>query len=327
MPKRVVVTGGAGFIGGEMVRKLMAADYNVVAFDLAEQFARHKTLFDELRGRGNLQLFAGSILDRTALRAAIKGVDVVVHCAAMLGVKKTEMNKLGCLETNINGTDNVLNACVLDGVTKMIFASSSEVYGEPTRNPIRETDETKGKTVYAISKLAGEELVKGYHQLYPHLNYTIVRFFNTYGEGQIAQFVLTKFVHRVLAGKNPVVYGDGTQVRSYGHVDDITGGVLKCIENPIANGKVYNLGNSTQIMTLTDLAQKVIDVLAPGKGLEVEVLGSFDGSDRLPEREIHVRYCDTTLAATELGYQPTITVEEGIRRASHGAIHIDWPTV
>lgn len=328
MAKRALVTGGAGFIGRETVRKLMAAGYEVVCFDLAEQFARNKALFDGMRSQGKLQLAAGSILDRTALRTAVKGVDVVVHCAAMLGVRKTEENKLGCLETNINGTDNVLNACVMNGVGKFVFASSSEVYGEPSRNPIREVDETKGKTVYAVSKLAGEELVKGYHQLYPRLNYTIVRFFNTYGEGQVAQFVLTRFVHQVLAGKSPVVYGDGTQVRGYGHVDDITAGVLKCIENPIANGKIYNLGNSSQIMTLSELAQKVIDVLAPGTGLKVSVLGSFEGSDRQPEREIHVRYCDTSLAAAELGYTASITVEEGIRRiAGSGTIHTDWPTV
>ena len=328
MEQRVMVTGGAGFIGSEMVRKLLARGYDVVCFDLAEQFSRHQALFDELRTRGKLHLAAGSILDRTALRVAIKGVDVVVHCAAMLGVRKTEEHKLGCLETNITGTDNVLGACVMNDVTKIVFTSSSEVYGEPNHNPIRETDEAKGKTVYAISKLAGEELVKGYNQLYPHLKYTIVRFFNTYGEGQVAQFVLTRFVHQVLAGRNPVVYGHGMQLRSYGHVDDVTEGVVKCIENPISNGKLYNLGNPGQIMTVTELAQKVIDLLAPGRGLKVEVLGSFDGSDRIAEREIHSRYCDTTLAETELGFTATITVEEGIRRiANYGAIHTDWPTI
>lgn len=323
-----MVTGGAGFIGREMIAKLVARGYRVVCYDLAEQFGRHKEFFDRLRVRGNLQVVAGSILDRTAVRTAIKGTDVVLHFAAMLGVRKTEENKLGCLEANINGTDNVLNACVMNAVQKIVLASSSEVYGEPNRNPITENDETKGKTVYAISKLAGEELVKGYHQLYPHLNYTIVRFFNTYGEGQVAQFVLSRFVHQVMLGRSPVVYGDGTQVRSYGHVDDITDGVMSTIEKPIANGKVYNLGNSTQVMTLKELAQKVIDVLAPDKGIEVTVLGSFEGADRIPEREIHVRYCDTSLAAADLDYRASITVEEGIRRiAKHGPIHADWPTV
>jgi UDP-glucose 4-epimerase len=246
----------------------------------------------------------------------------------MLGVRKTEENRLGCIEINITGTENVLNACVMNSCRKVIFASSSEVYGEPTRNPVREGDETKGKTVYAISKLAGEELVKGYHQLYPGLKYTIVRFFNTYGEGQVAQFVLARFVKAVLEGRNPVVFGDGSQMRSYGHVDDVTDGVVAALERDCADARTYNLGNSTQVMTLKDLAQKVIDTLAPERGLKVEVLGHFDGSDRIAEREIHIRYCDTTRAAAELDYRPTITVEEGIRRiAAFGPIHSDWPTV
>lgn len=325
--RSIVVTGGAGFIGREMVKKLLSLGYRVIAFDLAEQFARHERFFQALQG-GDLRLAAGSVLDRTALRGAIKNSDVVIHLAAMLGVRKTEENRLGCIEINITGTENVLNACVMNNCRKVIFASSSEVYGEPTTNPVREGDETKGKTVYAISKLAGEELVKAYHQLYPELKYTIVRFFNTYGEGQVAQFVLARFVKAVLEGRNPVVFGDGAQVRSYGHVDDVTQGVVAALERDCADARTYNLGNSTQVMTLKDLAQKVIDTLAPERGLKVEVLGNFDGSDRIAEREIHIRYCDTTRAATELDYRPTITVEEGIRRiAAFGPIHSDWPTV
>lgn len=327
MYKNVVVTGGAGFIGREMVKKLVSLGYNVTAFDLAEQFARHDKFFKALSGKA-VRLMAGSVLDRTTLRNAIKGADAVVHLAAMLGVRKTEENRLGCIEININGTDNVLNACVMNDVRKVVFASSSEVYGEPTNNPVSESEETKGKTVYAVTKLAGEELVKGYHQLYPNLNYTIVRFFNTYGEGQVAQFVLSRFVKAVLDGRNPVVYGDGSQTRSYGHVDDVTNGVVAALERQIANGKTYNLGNSTQVMTLKQLAQKVIDTVGPGSGLKVEVLNGFEGSDRLPEREIHIRYCDTSMAAKELDYHPAITVEEGIRRiAAYGPIHSDWPSV
>lgn len=326
MSKRVLVTGGAGFIGRESVRKLVTSGYEVICFDLAEQIARHRPYLDKMATLGSLKLVSGSVLDRNAVRQAVKGVDVVLHLAAMLGVKKTEDNKLSCIEININGTDNVLNAAASQGVTKFILASSSEVYGEPNRNPIRETDDTKGKTVYAVTKMAGEELVKGYHQLYPSMDYTIIRFFNTYGEGQVAQFVLCKFVREVLAGRNPVVYGDGNQVRSYGHVDDVTEGVKRIIENPVSNGQVYNLGNSTQVMTLTELAQRVIDLVKPDQGLRVEVLGGFAGSDRVSEREIHVRYCDTSHAKADLGFEPRITVDEGIRRiAAQEVIHADWP--
>ena len=327
MNTRVVVTGGAGFIGRETIRKLVISGYDVLCFDLAEQIERHKNILSEIGSLGKLTLAYGSILDRNSLRDAMNGADVVIHLAAMLGVKKTEDNKLGCIEVNITGTDNVLAAAVMHGVKKFVFASSSEVYGEPDTNPINESQTTKGKTVYAVTKIAGEELTKGYNQRYPNLDFTIIRFFNTYGEGQVAQFVLAKWVMNALQGINPVVYGDGNQTRSYGHVDDVTKGVQMIIENKKSNGKTYNLGNSTQVRTLKELAQQVIDIVAPNKDLKVEVLGNFDGADRIPEREIHIRYCDTSYANRELGYEPTITVEEGIRRiAAQVKIHSDWPT-
>lgn len=328
MSKRIVVTGGAGFIGRELVLTLVKSGYDVVCFDLAEQIMRHRELLEGVSKQGKLTLVPGSVLDRNAVRNAVGGAEVVLHLAAMLGVKKTEDNKLGCIEININGTDNVLNAAVSHGVRKFVFASSSEVYGEPNHNPIKETDDTKGKTVYAVTKLAGEELTKGYHQRYPSMDYTIIRFFNTYGEGQVAQFVIARFVQNVLAGQNPVVYGDGCQTRSYGHVDDVIRGVQTIIENPVSNGKVYNLGNSTQVMTLSELAQRAIDLVGPDKGLKVEVLGDFNGADRIPAREIHHRYCDTSYAKAELGYEAVITVDEGIRRiAAQVVMHSDWPTV
>jgi UDP-glucose 4-epimerase len=322
----VFVTGGGGFIGRELVRKLVDQGYRVVAFDLGEQLSLHQAFFEPLVETGRLQVAAGTILDRMYLERAMETCDAVVHLAAMLGVQRTEENRLRCLEINVTGTDCVLNACALNRIERVILASSSEVYGEPERNPIREGDATRGRTVYSVSKLTAEELVKGYHQLFPWMNYTIVRFFNTYGEGQVAQFVLSKFVHAVLEGRNPVVYGDGTQLRGYGHVDDITDGVVEILRNPVAHQKTYNLGNSEEVYSLKDLARKVIEVLAPDKGLAVEVLNGFEGSDRVPEREIFTRYCDTTRAKEDFGFQTRITVEEGIRRiAEHGQIVVDWP--
>ena len=328
MYRRIVVTGGAGFIGRETVRKLVSSGYEVVCFDLAEQIERHRETLEDIAKLGSLSLAQGSILDRNAVRDVMNGANVVIHLAAMLGVKKTEDQKLGCMEVNINGTDNILNAAVAHGVKKFIFASSSEVYGEPDHNPISETQDTKGKTVYAVTKIAGEELTKGYNQKYPKLDYTIIRFFNTYGEGQVAQFVMAKWVRNVLEGQNPVVYGDGKQTRSYGHVDDVTEGVKRIVEDPNSNGNVYNLGNSTQVMTLVELAQRVIDLVGADKGLKVDVLGDFEGADRVPEREIYIRYCDTSRAEADLGYRPSISVDEGIRRiATQETIHIDWPSV
>lgn len=324
--ERVFITGVAGLIGRRLAEKLVDRGYGVTGFDLGEQVTLCRDRLDAISAKGDCLITEGTILDRSGVVRAMKGCSVVIHLAAMLGVRRTEEDRLRCLEINITGSDHILNACVLNRVERVVVASSSEVYGEPITNPVKETDITQGKTVYAISKLASEELAMGYAQAFPSLSYTIVRFFNTYGEGQVAQFVLTKFVREVLAGRNPVVYGDGQQVRSYAHVDDITDGLVEIVRNPRARNQVYNLGNGAEAMTLRDLAQKVIDTLRPDAGLEVEVLGNFDGSDRAPEREIHNRVCDSSKALEELGFKATVSVEEGIRRiAAQTQIQHDWP--
>jgi len=324
--KRVFVTGGAGLIGRRLIQKLIRKGCSVVAFDVGEQIGVCRPFFNEITGPGELKVVEGTILDRNGVAAVMRGADTVVHLAAMLGVQRTESNRLRCLEININGTENILNACVLTGVRHAIVASSSEVYGEPLGNPIKETDITQGKTVYAVSKLADEELAKGYAQTYPSLATTIVRFFNTYGEGQVAQFVLTRFVRDVLEGRAPVVYGTGEQVRGYAHVDDVTEGVCRIIDNPISHNQTYNLGNSKEVMTLTELARKVIAVLRPDAGLDVQVLGTFEGTDRSADREIHRRYCDASKARADLGFDPQIGIEEGIRRiAAQVKIQPNWP--
>ncbi|WP_297023982.1 NAD(P)-dependent oxidoreductase [Thalassospira sp.] len=323
MSKHVFITGGGGLIGLTLARDLVSHGYKITLFDLAEQFSRRQREVDELVASGAVSIAIGTIMDRWAVTLAAQGCDSAVHLAAMLGVKRTEDNRLLCMDINVNGTDNVLNACVQNRIEHVILASSSEVYGEPTYNPVHEGVETKGKTVYAVSKLATEELVKGYHQIHPDLNYTIVRFFNTYGEGQVAQFVVSKFVKRVLDGKNPQVYGDGSQTRSYCHVNDTVEGLRAILERPVALNRVFNIGNSVEKFTLKEVAQKVIDLVAPDKGLSVEIV-PFEESDRTPEREIITRYCDNSLAVKELGLNPKVSLDEGIRRIAASVIHEDW---
>ena len=169
MYKTVLITGAAGLIGKALTKMLLESGYSVKCFDLNEQFDRNSEYFKDLPNRDRMSIFCGSILDVNSLRKAIDGCDVVVHLAAMLGVMKTEKDKLGCINVNIAGTDNVINTSVMHNVKKFIFASSSEVYGEPDSNPISEEQTTKGKTVYAVTKMAGEELLKGYNQYYKGL--------------------------------------------------------------------------------------------------------------------------------------------------------------
>ena len=246
----------------------------------------------------------------------------------MLGVKKTEDNKLKCIEINVDGTRNVLNGCINKDVKRLIFASSSEIYGEPHKNPIREDFPLIGKTNYGITKIMGEELCKSYVQSYKNkLSFTIVRFFNTYGEGQVAQFVLSKWVKLAMEGKDIEIYGNGNQLRSYCHVDDICEGLYKIIVNKnITKNKVYNLGNSSQKYSLYQLAKKVLSTIDKSNS-KIKIIKNFEQTDRSKHREIFNRYCSTKRAYEELKFKPKIGIKEGILRLSNQKnIFLNWPS-
>ena len=320
--KRVLVTGGAGCIGIPVCRLLRESGFEVVLFDLYEQVR----MADSFLPSG-VETFFGSILDSSSIREAMRGCDAVIHLAAYLGVRRTEVNKLRCLDINIDGTRNVLNACVVSNIKKIVFASSSEVYGEPLINPIKETAITQGKTVYAVSKLAGEELVKAYAEEFPSLNYTILRFFNTYGPNQIAQFVIPKFVRNFLSGTSPVIYGDGTQSRSYCFSEDTGKGTVLALLNQTANKEVINIGNSKELTSLVELAKLIQEVCDPERTIAIRNKGGFLGADRDEQREINARYCDTTKAAALLDFDPEVSLREGIQRVvNHGVLSPKWAT-
>ena len=320
---KVLITGGAGMIGFVLAKNLLNNGFEVKIFDLKAQIDRRKNEIEKISKNPRFTYEVGTIMDKWAVTLAAANCDVVVHLAAMLGVKRTEDNKLLCMDINVNGTENVLNACIHNNVNHIILASSSEVYGEPSLNPVSEKVETKGKTVYAVSKLSAEELTKGFNQIHPQLKYTIVRFFNTYGEGQVAQFVISKFVKRVLANSNPIVYGEGTQVRSFCHVIDAVEAVRRIIINKISHNKIYNIGNSKEVFSLTETAEEVINTLKPNSNLKVEIV-PFINSDRTQEREINTRFCDNSFAKEQLGFQPKISLKEGIKRIASAEIHENW---
>ncbi len=305
--KKILVTGGAGCIGIQVCNQLAKAGQKVVLFDLYEQINTVRNFLDK-----RVEIFFGSILDISSIREAIRGCDGVIHLAAYLGVRRTELNKIRCLEINIDGTKNVLNACSLNNIKKIIFASSSEVYGEPLVNPVTEQEITKGKTVYAISKLAGEELVKAYYDEFK-IEYTILRYFNTYGPHQISQFVIPKFIKMVSENKSPVIYGDGTQERSYNFSADSAKATIKCLLNSKTNSKVINVGNSEELINLTDLANHVIKICGKNQKIKPIYKLNFKKTDRKKDREINKRFCSTSLAKKLINYKPTTKLELGLK--------------
>ena len=319
--KKVLVTGGAGCIGMPLCKKLVEQGCEVVIFDLFEQII----LVDKLIGP-KIEKFCGSILDKTCLRDAMQGCDAIIHLAAHLGVARTENNKLRCLDINIEGTKNVLEAaCNYGKIKKIVFASSSEVYGEPMSNPIKETDITQGKTVYAISKLAGEELVKAYSEEFSKFEFSILRYFNTYGPHQIAQFVIPKFISNVMSDKSPIVYGNGFQERSFNFSEDTAQATSDCLFSNSTNNQILNIGNSQEPINLIDLANLIIKLCKKENLVKVKVIKGFENSDRQFSREIFKRYCDTTKAKKLINYEPKVFLKEGLLKViKSGILKDEW---
>ena len=304
----VLVTGGAGCIGIQVCRELDRRGIEVHLLDLGEQIARVRKALPE-----KAKVFYGSILDVSSIREAMAGCGAVIHLAALLGVRRTEVNRLRCLEINVDGTKRVLDCAIQHRIKRLVFASSSEVYGEPIENPITEETITQGKTVYAVSKLAGEELCIGYAQRYPEFEHVILRFFNAYGPYQAAQFVLPKFIQNAMTGKPIVINGSGDQIRSYCYSEDTARGVVEALLRPEAVGQVISLGNSGRPTSLKELADLVVKA-SGNPSVEIKYAADFQGTDRHASREIHRRYCSGEKAKRLLGFESRVTLEDGIRR-------------
>ena len=161
-----------------------------------------------------MKFFKSSILNEKKLNFASKGVDTIIHLAALMGVQNTDKNSVDCLDINILGTKKILEAAKKNKIKNIIFTSSSEIYGDQSQFPIYEDFETRNKSVYAISKNAGEAYIKGYAKKYK-INFNIIRFFNVYGPGQKNNFVISKFINNASTNQTLKIYGNGNQIRFF----------------------------------------------------------------------------------------------------------------
>ncbi len=305
---KVFITGGAGCIGYAAAKYFKKQGFDVVTYDIIPV----PNVVDKH--------VVGTIMYTDEMYKAMIGCDCVLHLAAQLGVARTEANRVDCMNINITGTKNVLDACVHAGIKVVGFASSSEVYGEPEKNPVTETDRVCPKSVYAVSKIAGEEYVRAYKQRYG-LDFVILRFFNAYGPGQVAEFVVPRFVDAVLKGRPPVVYGDGKQTRCYCHVDDTAQGIYLALTSNKASQQVFNIGNDQTTISVKELAVRVIEL--SGKSLE-PVFVQLDASDRSKEREIYERIGSFEKAKKLLGFNPLIGLEQGLKNVLTEGVRQGW---
>tara|TARA_B110000008_G_C16848322_1_gene515710 strand:+ start:1 stop:912 length:912 start_codon:yes stop_codon:yes gene_type:complete len=297
---KILITGGGGFIGRSLIKNLLSKKMKIRIFDIIKSSHNNELIEND---------YVGSILDPYELTKAVRGCDYVVHLAASLGVQNTETNRLQCLFINIQGIINVLEACAKENVKKIIFASSSEVYGEQNTTSISEEAPLNPKSNYAVSKLAGEEYVRAYAEAYG-FEYNIIRFFNVYGINQRPDFVLPSFINNIKNNKNLNIFGDGKQVRSFCNVDDATNGIIKILLEA-KNKETYNVGNDSEPISMIDLAKKVINISK--KKLEINFI-PYEKSDRNVNREIFKRIPNINKVINDIGYKPTVNLDDGIKK-------------
>lgn len=301
--KKVVVTGGAGFIGSHLTRGLVDRGARVTVVDnLSTGRAANLT---GLLGR-DVDLVQASTLEPLRLERAMRAADAVFHLAAVLGVKRTWEEPVRVIHENLAGTQNVLRAAHDAGVERVVLASSSEVYGDGAPPYGEESTPAAPRTGYAAAKLTEEKMAQAFTDQHG-LPTTCLRYFNVYGAGQESSaygFVTAIFCSRVAQGVAPIVFGDGEQTRDFTFVEDIVEGTLLAGEKGGAH-EVLNLGTGRET-SVRELAESVIR--ASGRhGMAPEYA---------PPRadEVRRRLADVTRARRVLGWSSKIALEDGLRR-------------
>jgi UDP-glucose 4-epimerase len=295
----VLVTGGCGFIGVNLARRLVAAGHHAVAFD---DLSTGKAADGERAGFD--EVVVGDIRDLDALQAAVRssGAGAIVHLAARTGVVDSVQDPAGDVDVNVRGTLNALLAARDQRLGAFVFASSGAPLGDADP-PGREDVAPRPRSPYGASKLAGEGLCSAFTASYG-LPSVALRFTNVYGPWSYHKgSVIATFLRNAMLGKPLVVYGDGAQTRDFLFVDDLCDAVVSVIERP-PSGHLYQLGTGVET-TVSALVQKIV-TLFPEREIMVEQAPSRAG-------EVDRSYSDVSRARVDLGYDPRTTLDEGLR--------------
>lgn len=300
---RVLVTGGAGFIGGHLAERFVSDGHQVVILDDLS------TGFRENVPEG-ARLVVGDVADMADVRTAMEGVELVFHQAASRAVFRSVQDPIGTNDANVGGSLNVLVAARDAGARRVLLASSSSVYGGVAPLPTREDARLSPKSPYAVSKLASEHYARVFWELYG-LETVTLRYFNVFGPRQRPDSpyaaVIPLFIDALASGKTPQIHGDGLQSRDFTFIDDVVTANLLAAEAPaeVVAGDVYNVarGESTPIIEILAILKKLMNVEA-----EPEFVDSRPG-------DVHLSQADVSKAREALGLVPSINVEDGLVRS------------
>jgi len=301
----VLVTGGAGFIGSRLADKLLERASLVVVYDNFDDFyaGKEDNVAHNLRNP-KYRLIKADILDYETLLRVMKEVDVVFHEAAQPGVRFSLENPLKTNRVNVEGTLNVLMAAKQTGVKKVVYASSSSVYGTPKYVPMDEGHPKNPSSPYAVSKLVAEEYCRVFSEVYG-LEIVSLRYFSVYGPRQRPDQAVRAFAERIARGQPPIVYGDGSQTRDFTYVDDVVEATIKAAEVDDIGGEVFNIGFGRET-SIKDLVHKLIKLMEVEGKVEPEFKPSYKG-------DFPRTLADNSKARRVLGWEPTTSLDEGLR--------------
>lgn len=302
----VLVTGGGGFIGSRLCERLVQSGATVRAFVRYTSRAEIGLLrFLEPDILKKVEIIRGDLRDFSAVAKSLRGVDIVFHLGALISIPYSYVHPVETVQTNVLGTLNILEACRKSGA-KLVHTSTSEVYGTALRVPIDEDHPLQGQSPYSASKIGADKLVESYFRSFGVPTVT-VRPFNTYGPGQSTRAVIPTIVTQALAG-GVVRLGNLDAIRDFTYLDDTVEGFLLTAQADTWNGETYNLGSGEEI-SIGAIAALIFRLM--GKQAEIQL-----EKNRLrPEKSEVLRLIsDNRKAKLELGWQPTVGMEEGLQR-------------
>ncbi len=311
---KYLVTGAAGFIGSHLCTELLARGNDVFGLD---DFSKGKPeRIIHLRNYPRFKFTAGSISEEKLLQDIIEQIDIIYHMAAVVGVKRYVEDPVKVIEVNVNHTLNLLNIAWQLG-KKVIFASTSEVYGKNEAVPFREDSDrvygpsTADRWCYAVSKSAAEHICLGFAR--QGLPLVIVRYFNVYGphaDSSAYGGVASRFINQILTNNPMTVHGDGSQTRCFTYIDDIVRGTIEAGSRPIAEGRIFNLGHRRETSIL-ELARTILAVSETKGEIVFQPHAEFYGPHY---EDIPRRIPDLSAAEQLLDYYPRISLEDGLRK-------------
>jgi len=309
--KKTLVTGAGGFIGSHLVETLVRMGAKV------RVFVRYNSrgdlgLLERLPGdiKQEIEVFAGDLKDPEALRQPAKGCELVFHLGSLIAIPYSYINPMDFVQTNVVGTANLLNTCLRNNMEKIVHTSTSEVYGTAVYCPMDEKHPLQAQSPYSATKIAADKLTESYYRTFG-LPAAIARPFNTYGPGQSARAIIPTIILQALDG-DKVMLGSVHPTRDFTYVEDTVSGLIEVAKSPDSIGEVINIGCGREI-SIGELAQVILSII----GKKTEILKE-DRRVRPEKSEVERLMCDNSKARKFLGWEPRISLKEGLRRT------IDW---